>query len=300
MDINHAFNTVSDKLQEWLTTFITMLPNLAVAILVVVIFFVLSKVLRKAILNILNRVSHHHAINTLISKITFFVIISIGFFIALGLLNLDKALTSLLAGVGIIGLALGFAFQDIAANFMSGIAIAIKEPFKVGDVIKSNDYFGTVKRISLRTTDLLTPQGQMVLVPNKEVFQNALTNYSETGKRRVDLAVGVSYGDDLEKVKRVTIDSIKNISNQDVEKEVELFYEGFGDSSINFVLRIWINFENQKQYMAAQSDAIMNIKKAYDENDIMIPFPIRTLDFGIKGGEKLSEMMVKTKSFDEN
>ncbi|MEO8399521.1 MAG: mechanosensitive ion channel domain-containing protein, partial [Ignavibacteriaceae bacterium] len=180
MDLNKALHIVLEKLQEWLNALIVMLPNLAVAILVLILFFILAKVFRKTILNLLNRLSHHHAINVLISKITFFVIISVGFFIALGLLQLDKALTSLLAGVGIIGLALGFAFQDIAANFMSGIAIAIKEPFKIGDLIKSNDFFGTVKRISLRTTDILTPQGQIVLIPNKEVFQNPLANYSET------------------------------------------------------------------------------------------------------------------------
>ncbi len=300
MDISKALHTVTDKLQEWLNTLIAMLPNLAVALLVIVLFFILAKVFRKAVAKLLNKISHHHAINSLISKIIFFIIISVGFFIALGLLQLDKALTSLLAGVGILGLALGFAFQDIAANFMSGIAIAIKEPFRVGDIIKSNDYFGTVKRISLRTTDILTPQGQIVLIPNKQVFQNPLINYSETKNRRIDLAVGVSYGDDLEKVKKVAIDSIKNITSQDEDKEVELFYTEFGDSSINFVIRIWMKYETQKQYMAAQSDAIMCIKKAFDENDIMIPFPIRTLDFGIKGGEKLSEMMVNTKSVNEN
>jgi len=290
MDVGKAYNMVVDKLNEWLNTLIVMLPNLAVAILVIVGFYLLAKLLKKFSAKLLNRFSNHMAINHLLANIISFVIISIGFFIALGLLQLDKAVTSLLAGAGIIGLALGFAFQDLAANFMSGIVIAIKQPFKIDDLIKSNDYFGVVKRINLRTTDILTPQGQMVLIPNKDVFQNPLTNYSETGQRRIDLAVGVSYGDDLEKVKRITIDAVKDIPHQIMEKEVDLFYEEFGDSSINFALRVWLNTNSQKEYKHAVSELVMKVKKAYDENDITIPFPIRTLDFGIKGGEKLSEM----------
>jgi small-conductance mechanosensitive channel len=215
----------------------------------------------------------------------------VGIFISLGVLKLDKAVVSLLAGVGIIGLALGFAFQDMAANFMSGIAIAIKQPFKINDIIKSKDYFGTVKKINLRTTDILTPQGQIVLIPNKEVFQNALINFSETGERRVDVKVGVSYGDDLEKVKRITLEAIKDIHNQNKEKPVELFYEEFGGSSINCAVRVWISYNTNKDFKKAVSEIIEKIKAAYDKNNISIPFPTTTLDFNIKGGEKLSEML---------
>jgi small conductance mechanosensitive channel len=219
MNIGKAYNMIVDKLNQWLNSMIVMLPNLAVAILVVIGFYILAKLLKKVSRNLLNRFSSHEAINHLLSNITFFVVLSVGFFIALGLLQLDKAVTSLLAGAGIIGLALGFAFQDMAANFISGIAIALKQPFKINDLIKSNDFFGVVKKISLRTTEILTPQGQTVLIPNKTVFQNPLINYSTTGRRRIDLKVGISYGDDLEKVKEVTLNVIRNISNQDPERE---------------------------------------------------------------------------------
>jgi small conductance mechanosensitive channel len=291
MNFNEAYDKVIGKLQEWLDTLIFMLPNIAAAIFIIIIFYLAARLIRNLSRRILDRISSHTSINRLIDKIIFIAVASVGFFIALGVLQLDQAVVSLLAGVGIIGLALGFAFQDMAANFMSGIAIAIRQPYKINDIIKSNDYFGTVQKINLRTTDILTPQGQIVLIPNKEVFQNPIINYSLTGKRRIDLQVGVSYGDDLEKVKAVTLNVVKDISNQDTEKDAELFYEEFGDSSINFSVRVWINYSTNKDYKKAVSEVIEKIKKAYDENDIMIPFPIRTLDFGIKGGEKLSEMM---------
>lgn len=293
MDIsfNSAFNKVWDKVSDWVQEVILMLPNFAVAIVVFILFYMLGKILKNLSGKLLGKISNNFAINRLLTTIIFIAVVTVGFFIALGVLQLDKAVTSLLAGVGIIGLALGFAFQDIAANFMSGIAIAFRKPFVVNDIIEAEGYFGTVKKINLRTTDVLTTQGQMVLIPNKEVFQNPLINYSVTGERRIDLAVGISYGEDLERVKRITEDALKEIHNQIEEKPVEVFYNEFGDSSINFTARIWIKYNTNRDYNKAVSDAIIKIKKAYDENDIMIPFPIRTLDFGIKGGEKLSEMI---------
>ncbi len=213
---------------------------------------------------------------------------------ALTIVRLDGAVTSLLAGVGIVGLALGFAFQDIAANFISGVIIAVGQPFKVGDIVKTGDYFGTVTTITLRTTTIRTFQAIEVLVPNKNLLQDAVENYTNTRDRRVDLTVGVSYGDDLEKVKQLTLEAVKGLKSIVRPNDTTLVYTGFGDSSINFSVRFWAKSARQPDFLEAQSDAIMAIKQAYDDNDITIPFPIRTLDFGIKGGEKLSEMKLQS------
>jgi small conductance mechanosensitive channel len=114
------------------------------------------------------------------------------------------------------------------------------------------------------------------------------------GKRRIDLTIGISYGEDLEKVKKITMDCLAGMKGLSTIDDITFFYTEFGDSSINYVLRIWINSADQPEFLGAGSEAIMRIKKAYDENDITIPFPIRTLDFGIKGGVSLDEMTLKT------
>jgi small conductance mechanosensitive channel len=145
-----------------------------------------------------------------------------------------------------------------------------------------------VHDVNLRTTIVRTFQGQHVIIPNKDIFQNPLVNYSKTTSRRVDLRCGVAYGDDLQEAERVAVDAITKAG--DVE-DVELFYEEFGDSSINFVLRFWIHFEKQTDFLGARSRAIKQLKGAFDEHGITIPFPIRTLDFGVVGGEKLSEVL---------
>ena len=290
MDIEGAFNKLQLKVEDWINHLILMLPNFVGAILVLLLFVFTAKLIRNLAGNILNRVSHNTAINKLIASVIYISIIAIGCFVALGILNLDKTVTSLLAGAGILGLAIGFAFQDTFANFISGVIIATRRPFKIGDLIETNDYFGTVHQMTLRSTHLFSVQGQLVIIPNKSVLQNPIKNFSYLGLRRIDLSVGVSYGDDLEKVKQVTLDAINKLDYLDKQKPVDLYYTEFGDSSINFTIRYWIKFNLQKDFLVAQSEGIMNIKKAYDENDITIPFPIRTLDFGIKGGEKLNEM----------
>lgn len=192
-----------------------------------------------------------------------------------------------------MGLALGFAFQDIATNFIAGFFMAAKRPFKIGQVIHCEGHSGIIKHIGIRTTEIASFQGQEIIIPNKLLFQNPLINDSENVYKRIDLEVGVSYGEDLERVREITIDAVKNIPNIQKDKEISLFYKEFGGSSINFTIMIWVEFISQLEFLNSQSEAIIAIKKAYDSEDIMIPFPIRTLDFGIKGGEKLNEVLPK-------
>lgn len=290
MDINKALKLIIDKLYGWLQEFITMLPNLILAVIILILTFIIAKWLKSLSKNLISRISRKESINDLFSNFIYLIGAGIGLFIALSVLQLDKAVTSILAGAGIIGLALGFAFQDFAGNFIAGIFISFRNPFKKGDIVESQDYMGRIKIVTLRDTVITTFQGQDVIIPNKLVFQNPIKNYTSSGRRRVDLSVGISYGDDLEKVKGITIAAAEKVSVRSLSDEVTLFFKEFGDSSINFNVRIWLNSTEQAVYWQGLSEAIMHIKKAYDENDIMIPFPIRTLDFGIKGGEKLSEM----------
>lgn len=291
MEFSKYYDLVIEKVVHWSENFVSMLPNFILAVLALVLFVVIAKVSRKIFLKILDRTIKNHELSELLAKILYVIIITVGAFVALSVLNLEKTVTSLLAGAGIIGLALGFAFQDIATNFISGFLMAARRPFEVGDVVHAGDYKGVVKRINIRTTEITSFQGQEIIVPNKELFQNILVNDSANKQRRIDLGVGVSYGEDLERVRDITIKAVENVPHRKKDKEISLVYEAFGDSSINFIVMIWVDFDTQLNYLKSQSEAIIAIKKAYDENDIMIPFPIRTLDFGIKGGEKLNTML---------
>lgn len=293
MDISlqEAYKQLLAKLQGWLNATIEMLPNLLLAIVILVVFGLLGKLIRKMVNRLLHKTTDNKTIIDLLETIAGVIIVGIGVFVALGVLQLQGTVTSLLAGAGIIGLAIGFAFQDIAANFISGILLSIRHPFGKGDIIESNDFYGTVQKINLRNTLIKTPQGQRVYIPNKVVYENPFINYTANYKRRIDISCGVSYGDDLEKAKELAIEAVESLDNYDSGKDVEFFYDEFGGSSINFKIRFWVNFRKNPDFWQARSDAIIAITKKFDENDIMIPFPIRTLDFGIRGGEKLSSML---------
>lgn len=299
-EINDAYGIVMGKVEEWINGFIEMLPNLVVALLVMIFFYVIGKMARNAVSKLLSKVTTNRTITNLLETIISISVIGIGVFIALSVLQLDGAVTSLLAGAGIIGLALGFAFQDIASNFISGVILSIRHPFGIGDIIKTNDFYGTVENLNLRNTILKSPTGQIVYIPNKAVFENPLENFTSTGLRRVDLSCGVSYGDDLEKAKSVALQAIDQVENVLSGRGIEFYYDEFGDSSINFKIRFWVKFTAIPDFWSARSEAIMAITKAFDENDIMIPFPIRTLDFGIRGGEKLNTMLPEASANGEN
>lgn len=292
-EIGDASKIVLNKFRNWFSTIIEMLPNFIIAVVVLISFYLLSRLIRKILDKVLHRITSNKSVIKLIKSISSFLIVLIGLMVALGVLKLEKTVTSVLAGVGVVGLALGFAFQDAAANLISGVIMAVKSPINVNDIVKSNEVFGTVKKIGLRATTIYDPSGQDVIIPNRLIFQNIYKHYTVNGIRRVDLECGISYGDDLKKVKKLSIEAIKKIPYLLEGREVEFYYKEFGSSSINFVVRYWINFRTQPDYLSAQSEGVINLKEAFDNNGITIPFPIRTLDFGIKGGEKLSEVWTK-------
>ena len=287
------FQPLFDELRRWWALILRNLPNLLLAAIVVVIGYVVTGFMKKYFNKISRKLIHDATVAGLLSSVLTALLVLAFMFLTLSVLNLTGVVTSLLAGAGVVGLALGLAFQDPILNLFSGILLSVRSLFREGDLIEVRDYFGKVQEVTLRHTTLMTLQGQDVMIPNKIVAQEPIKNYTKLGMRRVDLSCGVSYGDDLEKVRQITIEAIKANVAYDRERKLELFFNEFGDSSINYTLRFWLadRKSGQADFLEAQSDAIMAIKRAYDENDIMIPFPIRTLDFGIKGGEKLSEVL---------
>lgn len=293
MNLNEAYKLVMQKLSIWVHDFVRILPNILLASIVLVVGLFVARFVKKIAQRLALKISNNSTLNNLLTSVIYLTFVGITLFIVLSILQLDKAVTTILAGAGIVGLALAFAFQDIAANFISGIFISFRRPIHIGDIVKIGEYMGKVSEINLRDTILLTFQGQMVIIPNKNVFQNPIENYSLLGKRRLDIEIGVSYGDDLEEVQRITLEAVKDIEGLSAEDPTTMYYKSFADSSINYTIRLWIKSPEQSAYWIVSNQVIINIKKAYDEHGITIPFPIRTLDFGIKGGQSLAEIKLQ-------
>jgi len=282
MNLDQTWSLLTSKLTAWGQAFILTLPNFLLAVATVAAFWLLARTARNLVIRLLRRVSQSEQVTYLLAQAVYIGVLTAGMFIALGILGLQKTVASLLAGAGIVGLALGFAFQDIAANFMAGIYLSVRRPFRRGHFIKAQDWLGVVREVNLRWTEIITQEGQLVLIPNKQVFENPIMNYTILGRRRVDISLGVSYGEDLEKARQVALAAVSALSGKLPDRPVELFYEKYGESSIDFTIRFWIPFEIQRNYLEARSEAIIAIKKAFDAAGIQIPFPIRTLDFAAR------------------
>lgn len=288
---NYAVDLITGKLEQWIEQAFALLPNLVVAVVVLLAFALVGGWVRRLTARALESTMRNQTIARLIARMAGTGVLLAGIMVALGVLQLEKTVTSLLAGAGVVGLALAFAFQDIAANLMSGIMMSVKQPFGIGDMVETNGVTGVVRGIDLRNTELETATGQTVLIPNRKVFEEIVTNYTRLGHRRVDIAVGVSYADDLDLALATTRSALEEVECRNPEREIQVFLTGFGGSSIDLVGRFWIPFAKNSDYLAATSEGILRVKAAYDAAGLSIPFPIRTLDFGIEGGATLAEML---------
>ena len=290
IELQKALAQLIIKLNGWLTLTIKMLPNLVVAVIILVIIAKLTRPLAKLMARAVMRFSGYRHIARLTATMTRLAVFMAGIILALDVLNLDRAVASLLAGVGILGIAFGFASKDIVANFMSGILLHFIHPFRIDDLIRSGEFFGHVEAIDMRSTQIRNQQGQRIIIPNTNILGNPLINYTISGERRVDLPWSLTQVEDLPKARALAIKAVEALEWRIPDRPVEMFYEKVGDYTIDFEIRFWTDPE-QKVYLMARSEAIQAIKRTFEEHGIPMPSPVRVLDFGIVGGKSLREQL---------
>ncbi len=295
--MNDNIKEIESILVKWQYATIDFLPKIPLALLVFVAFYFVARLFRKLSLKFYSRVFKKQSdFAKILSAIVYFFFLLSGLFLALEVLGLESILTKLLAGAGLIGIVAGFAFKDIASNAFAGILLNVQRPFKTNDWVKIGDDFGTVKEIGWITTSIKTIEGQEIFVPNQLIYSGSFTNYSRFNKRRVILRSGVSYGDDLEHVKKVALDEVSKIDSLLKDELIDFYFTGIGNSTYNFEVRFWIRFTHQKDYLHAMSETIMRIKKRFEEEDISIAYSVTTLDFGVKGGVNLFDEKIALQS----
>lgn len=280
---NTAWSNLIEKLGGWFNTIIESLPNFLLAILVMVAAYYSARYVNKIVTKAASKKVSQPSISKTLGRITAVLVVLTGLFLCLGILNLSTTLKSLLAGAGVVGLAIGLALQGTLANTFAGVILSFRKKIQVGHWIETTGYEGEVIDINLKDFTLKEADNNMVIIPNKTVLENPMKNYSLTNKMRIFLECGVGYESDLEFVQKLTKQTIAS-KFDDIEspEDVEFFYKEFGGSSINFLCRFWIHGEKGIDKLLAKNKAIIELKKAFDDNDINIPFPIRTLQFDNK------------------
>ena len=264
----------SDFLPHLIQASIEFLIRLIAAILIFVIMVYLAFFSSRKVRQWLEKRETKEELVRLLSRLTKWSLWIIGVIWALSTVGFN--VTAFIAGLGVTGLIIGFALQDISRNFTAGALLMLQEPFNFGDYIEVAGYEGTVTDIQLRATELLAPDGIKVLIPNGDVFTSTIRNFTKTDMRRVELTIGVAYDSDLDQVTRVALEAIQTVPGLLNDPEPVLFFHHFGESSIDFTIRYWFSVK-ENDVFHARDIGVKAIKAAFEQEGIVIPYPVRTV-----------------------
>jgi small conductance mechanosensitive channel len=237
----------------------------------IVIFIIgrwVAKGFRSVIQRLMDKKDVDPTITGFVGNLTYMALLVFVIIAALGQLGIQT--TSFIAVLGAAGLAIGLALQGSLSNFAAGFLMIIFKPFKVGDYVEVADVDGTVESIQIFTTTLKTPDNKTVIIPNSNVTSNNIVNWTMKGTRRVDMVFGIGYDDDIDKAKQIMADVLAKDDRILKDPPMQIAVSELADSSVNFVVRPWVSIEN---YWGVYFEAMENIKKAFDEAGISIPYP---------------------------
>ena len=252
---------------------ITSIPNVLTALLILIISLYLAGSTGKLLKRALERRNTTLGVTNLLSQTLRWTIISLGVITAL---QRFFNVTAFLAGLGIIGFTVGFALQNIMQNFVAGVILLIQRPFHVGDVISTTNYNGTILAIDLRTTEMKTLDGRIVILPNATILSNPIENYTRADRRRVELTVGVAYNSKAEQVRTLVLDAVQSVAGFVNEPEPVVVFHTFGGSSIDLTAYFWIDTKLTNP-LVAKDAALTKVKAVFEEAKVEIPHPIQAV-----------------------
>lgn len=273
-----TYQSIIDSANGILIGFVERIPYFVASVIVILIFWFLSTVFKKIVFKILGSRSRHQNLVKVFQRVGGALIIFIGFMIAMVIAVPGFTPTKLIGALGIGSVAIGFAFKDIFQNLLSGILLLISEPFRIGDQIVSGDYEGTVEDIKIRATTIKTYDGRQVVIPNSDLYTSALTVNTAYKQRRLQVAVGIGYEDDIEAAKAEILQALDKADTVSTKATPSVIATGFGGSSIDLMVRWFIEDGTQANKVASIHQVIVEVKTALDAAGVNIPFPIRTID----------------------
>jgi len=240
-------------------------------LIALVIFFVgrmIAKLVTKGLHNVMQSQEVDKILETFVCNLAYWALM---IFVIIAAINqIGVQTTSLIAIMGAAGLAIGLALQGSLANFASGVLIVMFRPYRVGDFVEAAGIAGVVLQVQILTTILKTGDNKQIIVPNGQIMNSIITNFSAHDTRRVEMTVGVSYDDDLDKV-RSTIQDLVNADERILkDPECLIAVSELADSSVNFTVRPWVNTAD---YSGVKFDLTEAIKKRFDKDGISFPFP---------------------------
>ena len=268
----NATNTVI----EMINGFWAQLPIIAVGVVVFIVFLVIASVARKVIRAAAERARVDIMLSSLLARIGYIVVVIFGLFVSIVVIFPGVSPGDLFAGLGIGSVALGFAFKDVLQNLFAGFLILIYRPFHIGDQIKVNEFEGTVEEINVRATKIKTYDGERVVIPNNDLYMDAVLVRTAFPHRRTKIVVGIGYDADHEEARRILLGVLKDTEGVLDTPAPDVNVYELADSSVNMRLLYWTDSQQSSTRKTADR-VVSGVKAALDKAGIEIPFPQRVI-----------------------
>ena len=270
--------TLQDQLQGMANGIVAALPNLAIALVVLIITWIVARFAVRIADALVGRTKIRASLRNLTETLVKLAIWIAGLLVAAAVAVPGFTPAGAIASLGIGAVAIGFAFQDIFENFLAGVLIMLREKMRIGDVIEVEGVTGRVEHITLRETHIRQLSNELTIMPNSMIFKNPVKILTDDSLARTEIIAGVSYDTDLEQAEKVIRDAVEALDGIDQSKGVEVYASEFGASSVDFKVRFWAGSKPRDGWQA-RSLAIKAIKRALDDAGIEIPFPYITHTF---------------------
>lgn len=267
-----ASQNATNTIAEMINGFWAQLPIIAVGIIVFLIFLGLASIARKVIRTVAKKTHIDAMLSSLLARIGYFVVVVFGLFVAIVVIFPGVSPGDLFAGLGIGSVALGFAFKDVLQNLFAGFLILLYRPFHIGDQIKIKDFEGTVEEITIRATKIKTHDGERVVIPNSDLYMNAVLVKTAFPSRRTKVTVGIGYGDSIEEARSTIMDVLKNTEGVLSDPAFDVNVVELADNSVNLKVLFWTD-SVQSSVRKTSDRVVTGIKKALDSKGIDMPFP---------------------------
>ncbi|HEY9652774.1 MAG TPA: mechanosensitive ion channel family protein [Coleofasciculaceae cyanobacterium] len=274
-----SVTTAWGKIQAMIDGLILMLHNLVVAVIVFAVFWFAARSIKSLVRRVTCRYQHAHSLGIVLGRLAQGLIILVGLFVALSIVIPSFKAGDLIQLLGISGVAIGFAFRDILQNFLAGILILLTEPFHINDQIIFNNFEGTVEEIQTRATTIRTYDGRRVVIPNSELFTNAVTVNTAFDNRRLEYDVGIGYGDNIHQAKQLILEAIASVNTVLHNPPPEALVMELAESTVNIRARWWISPPRRADALDSRDKVLAAIKNKLTANGIDLPFPTQQILF---------------------
>ena len=277
MDID--FSQAWRSLHEMGNGFVQRLPYLIAATAVFLFFLFLAQILARLIHRLANKRKKHRNLGFVLSRLTQGSVVLMGLLVALVIAIPSFKPGQLIQVLGLSTVAIGFAFRDILQNFLAGIIILLTEPFRIGDQISLDAFYGIVEDIQTRATVIRTFDKRRIVIPNAEFFTKSVIVVTAFPKRRVEHIVGIGYGDNIEHAKNLILDSLKGIEGVLDDPAPDVKVTDLAASSVNLLVRWWITPSERTEEIDSRDKVLAAIKARLQENGIDLPYSTQTILF---------------------